>query len=99
MVTTALVDGSLVQLSGRLDGTGAAEARAALHAALDVGAGDLVVDMSEVEVVDATGLGVVMGAHRRGTTCGRRIVLRGVSDRFARILRVTRLDRVLVVEH
>lgn len=99
MVATAVVDGSLIRLSGRLDGSGAAEARAALHDALAVGSGDLVVDLSEVDVIDATGLGVVVGAHRRGTSCGRRIVLRGVSDRFARILRVTRLDRVLVLEH
>ena len=50
--------------------------RAALHRAIDAGTGDLVVDLTQVELVDATGLGVLLGAHRRAKQQGRRLVLR-----------------------
>jgi anti-anti-sigma factor len=48
-----------------LDVRSVAEVRDALHAAIDAGDGDLVVDVSGVELVDAAGLGVLVGADRR----------------------------------
>ncbi len=87
-----------VVLSGRLDVSSAAEVREALHEAIDLGAGDLVVDLAEVEVVDATVLGVLLGADRRAKLLGRRIVLRDPGPRLRRILRVTRLHRVLTLD-
>lgn len=51
-------------VGGRLDVRSAADARTVLHSAVDDGVGDLVLDLSELEFWDATGLGVIMGAHR-----------------------------------
>src|SRR5579883_541978 len=65
-------------LAGRLDVSTVADVRIALHEALDSGSGDLVVNLAQVEVGDATGLGVLVGAHRRAGRRGRRLVLRGV---------------------
>jgi anti-sigma B factor antagonist len=90
--------GSEIALSGRLDVSAVSEVRAAVHRALDLGTGDLVVDLSGVEVLDAAGLGVLMGADRRAKLIGRRIVLRDAAPRVMRILRVTRLHRVLTLE-
>jgi anti-anti-sigma factor len=87
-----------VVLVGRLDVRGAAVARDALHAALGHGSGRLVVDLSGVELMDATGLGVLVGAHRRARLAGRELVLRDASIRVARMLALTRLDRVIGVE-
>ncbi|WP_143661364.1 STAS domain-containing protein, partial [Streptomyces pseudogriseolus] len=50
---------------GRLDVRSAADARTVLHSAVDDGVGDLVLNLSELDSWDATGLGVIMGAHRR----------------------------------
>ena len=85
-------------LSGRLDASSASEMRDALHAAIDAGAGDLIVDASGVDLVDATGLGVLLGAHRRAARAGRRVVLRDASPRLVRILRLARLQRVFALE-
>ena len=89
--------GSELALAGRLDVTSVAEVRAALHHAVDhPGApAELHVDVAALELVDATGLGVLVGAHRRAQRAGRRLVLVDVPDRLARVLFVTRLDRVL----
>ena len=87
-----------VSLSGRLDARAAGPVRDALHGALASGSGRLVVDLSGIELLDATGLGVLVGAHRRARLDGRELVLRGVPPRIARLLKVTRLDRVITVE-
>ena len=58
-------------VGGRLDVRSAADARTVLHSAVDDGVGDLVLDLSELDSWDATGLWVIMGAHRRGGRCGR----------------------------
>ncbi|BBC32928.1 hypothetical protein SGFS_042220 [Streptomyces graminofaciens] len=85
-------------VGGRLDVRSAADARTVLHSAVDDGAGDLVLDLSELDSWDATGLGVIMGAHRRAGRCGRRLVLRGVPPQMQRLLVATRLHRILAIE-
>jgi anti-anti-sigma factor len=85
-------------LSGRLDASSASEMREALHTAIDAGAGDLIVDVSGVDLVDATGLGVLLGAHRRAGRAGRRLVLHDASARLVRGLRLARLHRVFALE-
>ena len=72
-------------VGGRLDVRSAADARTVLHSAVDDGAGDLVLDLTELDSWDATGLGVIMGAHRRAGRCGRRLVLRDVPPADAAI--------------
>jgi anti-anti-sigma factor len=85
-------------VGGRLDVRSAADARTVLHAAGDGGAGDLVLDLSELQSWDATGLGVIMGVHRRAGRCGRRLVLRDVPLQMQRLLVATRLHRILAIE-
>ena len=92
---TAVARGRLLALTGRLDVTAAADARQALAVALDEGEGELVLDLAALEAVDVTGLGVLVGAHRRAGRSGRTLVLRDVPASVGRLLQVTRLNRVL----
>jgi anti-sigma B factor antagonist len=87
--------GQEVSVSGRLDENSVAEVRLALHDILDRGVGDLLIHLAEVEVHDATGLGVIVGVHHRARRVGRRLVLVDVSPRLDRLLRASRLNRVL----
>ena len=87
--------GQVLVLRGRLDVTVTADVRLALAAAVSAGTGQLVLDVAELEGVDATGLGVLVGAHRRAGREGRVVVLRDVPPVVARVLFLTRLDRVL----
>lgn len=93
-----VTSGHEIALNGRLDVHSVSDVRSLLHAAIDAGAGDLVVDVSGVELVDVTGLGVLVGADRRAKLAGRRVVLRDAGPRLQRILRATRLHKVLTVE-
>jgi anti-anti-sigma factor len=87
--------GRVLALAGRLDVAAAADARLALARAVDDGDGDLVLDLADLDVLDVTGLGVLLGAHRRAGRSGRTLVLRDVGPRVGRLLHLTRLDRVL----
>ena len=90
--------GQLVQLAGRLDVRAAADVRLALADAVESGTGDLVIDLAALEAVDATGLGVLVGAHRYAGRVGRTLVLRDVTPPVSRLLFLTRLDRVLKLD-
>lgn len=91
-------DHAALAIEGRLDVRTAADARVRLHQAVDVGRGDLVLDLARLESWDATGLGVIMGTHRRAGRIGRRLVLRSVPAQLQRLLVATRLHRILAVE-
>lgn len=91
-------EAQVVRVGARLDAGTSAGVRPRLHDAVDSGTGDLIVDLSGLEMIDATGLGVLVGTHRRALGAQRRLVLRGVPPRIMRVLAVTRLNRVLHVE-
>jgi anti-anti-sigma factor len=86
-----------LHLEGALDVHAAADVRLAVHDALDRGDGDLLLDLARVPVIDTTGLGVIVGAHRRAGRAERRIVLVGVTPEVYRVLMLTRLHRILAV--
>jgi anti-anti-sigma factor len=92
---TTVTFGQRVALAGRVDAVAAAGIRSVLHAAVLDGTGELTVDMSAVEALDAVGLGVLMGTHRLAAANGRSLVLTGCQPRISRLLRAIRLHRVL----
>jgi anti-anti-sigma factor len=86
-------------LTGSLDARSVAVVRTALARTLDeVPFGDVVLDVSGVDSVDATGLAVLAAAHRRAHQEGRQLVLRGCHGSLRRVLAKTKLTRVLRLE-
>jgi len=86
-----------LRLAGFVDVRGVADVRSALQALLDSTDTDVHVDVSQVVAIDATGLALIVSAHRRALNQGRQLVLEGVGPSLARLLAVTRLHRVLTV--
>jgi len=90
--------GTEVVLSGRLDARSAPVARALLHDIVAAGVGDRQRQVGRRGIWDASGLGVRVGANPRARQAGRRLVLTDVPPRQLRLLRATRLHRLLTVE-
>ncbi len=88
----------LVEVGSHLDVRSVGEIRTLLTAVLDSASGDVIVDMSALEVIDSAGLGMLAAAHVRGERSGHRLVLRNCPKELRRVLAVTRLNRVLHVE-
>ena len=97
-MTIVLATPTVIQIGPHLDVRSVAAVRTTLAAVQDAAPGDVVVDMSTVEVIDAAGLGMLAAAHVRAQRGGRRLVLRACSKELRRVLAVTRLNRVLYVE-
>lgn len=89
---------SVVMLEPHLDVRTVAAVRDRLHEVLAHAPGDVALDMTGVESIDATGLGMLTALHLRCERAGVRLVLRGCSRDIRRVLAVTRLNRILHVE-
>jgi anti-sigma B factor antagonist len=94
MVVSSAIS-SVVKLEPHLDVRNVGPARHALDDALEGATGDVVVDMSDVESIDAAGLGMITAMHLRCERSGLRLVLTNCSPEIRRVLAVTRLTRVL----
>lgn len=101
MVTLLHVDvdtsgsAAVVRPAGEVDFSTAAHLRKALGDTLSEGHHDVVVDLSEVEFMDSTGLGVLVGAMRQANAAGGTLSVRDAQARVWKTFRLTGLDRVL----
>lgn len=87
----------VVRCSGELDVAGAPDLRSALYPLLDAGR-DAVVDLGALEFIDSSGIGVLVGAHKRARERGHDIRLRGASGPVDKVLRITGLHEVIPSE-
>jgi anti-sigma B factor antagonist len=90
-------DGSFVALSGRLDVHAAADIRLELADAVDRGHGELVIDLNDLEAVDATGLGVLVGGLKKVRAHDGSLQLICNQDRLLKIFRITGLAKVFTI--
>ena len=98
-LTTAKDGHTLVfVLSGSFDIATAPSVRAALTDASD-GKQDVVLDLTRLEFLDSTGLGALIGAHRRATENGGSVRIVVGDGPILRLLNITGLIRVLAVYH
>jgi anti-sigma B factor antagonist len=90
--------GTLVfKLRGSLDLATAPTVRAALGEATEKGSQHLIVDLTQLEFLDSTGLGVLIGAHRRAVERGESFRLVVGEGAIARLLNITGLIAVFAV--
>lgn len=90
-------DRATVALRGELDLSGVDRARQAIEQAESGNAQLLVLDMSELEFIDSTGLEVMLRAARRAHDDGRRLIVARPSRYVRRLLEMTAIDRSLDV--
>jgi anti-sigma B factor antagonist len=89
----------LFKLRGSLDLATAPTVRAALSEAAEKGSQHLIVDLTQLEFLDSTGLGVLIGAHRRAAEHGGSLRLIVSDGPISRLLNITGLIAVFSVYH
>jgi anti-sigma B factor antagonist len=94
-VVAEVADGiGVVTASGEIDVATAEPLRQALISVEQEGATQVVVDLTEVEFLDSTGLGVLVGSLRRLRDVGGDMYVAMTHPHLLKVMRVTNLDRV-----
>ena len=93
-----LEDGAIVvAVAGELDLCSSHTLRETLLAAADSGVASIVVDLSELSLIDSTGLGVLALLARRLTLTSVDLAIVCPEGRISRLLAMTEFDQVLPV--
>jgi anti-sigma B factor antagonist len=88
---------ALFALSGSLDIATSPTLRAALMDAADRNEHEIVVDLTHLEFLDSTGLGALIGAHKRAAEHSGSVRLVAQEGQILRLLRITGLLDVFAV--
>ena len=88
---------TVLAISGEVDVVAAPELRDRLTELIGDGTPQVIVDLDDVDFIDSTGLGVLVGAVRRARAASGDVRLATSSARLTRLLDATGLDDVFVV--
>ena len=90
-------DVAVLRVAGEIDLCSSFSFREQLSRAAEGGAAQVVLDLSEVGLIDSTGLSVIAGIARRLFLEARELVLICPESRLRRVLATTGLDRLVPV--
>jgi anti-sigma B factor antagonist len=88
---------TVVSVGGEIDVYTAPRLREEITELVAAGTYDLVIDMSEVEFLDSTGLGVLVGGLKKVRAHDGSLQLVCSQDRLLKIFRITGLAKVFVI--
>jgi anti-sigma B factor antagonist len=95
--TRTVDDRTVVEVGGEIDVYTAPKLREALIELVQGGTYNIVVDMEQVEFLDSTGLGVLVGGLKRVRSHDGSMTLVCTQERLLKIFRITGLTRVFEI--
>jgi anti-sigma B factor antagonist len=95
--TRTVDDRTIVEVGGEIDVYTAPKLREALIELVQSGTYHIVVDMEEVDFLDSTGLGVLVGGLKRVRSHDGSMTLVCTQERLLKIFRITGLTRVFEI--
>ena len=84
----------VIEVGGEIDVYTAPRLREAIVAAIEADHTRLIIDVEKVEFLDSTGLGVLVGAHKRLRAAGGTFGLVCAKEPLLKIFRITALNQV-----
>lgn len=85
----------IIQLSGELLFTNASEIKEKIKAQIQSSDERLVLDLSELEFIDSSGVGVIISLLRRME--GERVIIASPQPKVARVFEITRLEKIVPI--
>ncbi len=93
----SVADRTVLEVGGEIDVYTAPALRTKIISLVDDGTKVLIVDLTHVEFLDSTGLGVLVGALKRLRGVGGELAIVCDQERLLKIFRITGLDRVFTL--
>jgi anti-sigma B factor antagonist len=90
-------DRTVVEVGGEIDVYTAPKLRECISGLVDAGERQIIVDLEQVEFMDSTGLGVLVGALKRVRTVDGNLDLVCTQERLLKIFRITGLSKVFPI--
>ena len=97
LITTEADGHTVLAVSGDIDLSTVPNLRARLIEIVSSGTTSFVIDLSSVQFIDSTGLGVLVGAQRRLRAVDGQLTLIVPDGQMRSLFHVTGLDRVLTI--
>jgi anti-sigma B factor antagonist len=88
-------EGCVLQISGDLDALSVPEIRAALDQLVADGHTKVVIEVSELKLIDSSGVGAIVSLFKRVRAKGGSVIVRGLREQPLAIFRLLKLDRVM----
>jgi anti-sigma B factor antagonist len=87
----------VVRLKGPIDVSSSMSLRELLGAQIDSASARVLLDLSDVALIDSSGIGILVTAHRRAEGQGAKFALAGASGTVARVFEMTRTNKLLAI--
>lgn len=87
----------IVHLEGPIDVSRAMALRDLLGAQIDSPAARILLDLEGVTLIDSSGIGILVTAHRRADSQGARFVLAGARETVGKVFELTRTNKLLQI--
>jgi anti-sigma B factor antagonist len=94
LATRTIAEHTVLEVGGEVDVYTAPRLRERLVELIDGGAPHVIVDLNRVDFLDSTGLGVLVGAHKKLRNTGRTFALACDKEPLLKIFRITALVQV-----
>jgi len=88
----------IVQLKGDIDIYSAPRFKEVINAAFEEKTVDLSLDCSELNYMDSTGLGVLIGALKRMKEHEKNIYIKNLKPNVRKLFNITGLDKIFILE-
>ena len=90
----------LVRITGEIDHHSALRIRTQIDSQInELRPRRTVLILSEIDFMDSSGLGLIMGRYTRMQALGGELLISGASDRVLKILKLAGLDKIVKIEN
>jgi len=88
----------LLRLSGRMYVEEAVQLRDSLSGYIEKGHRTFIIDLSDVDYIDSSGLGMLVAIHKKALQKGGSVIIKGINGLVKELFELTRLTQVFEIQ-
>ncbi len=89
---------TIICISGEIDLFAAPDFKTRLYEAVGDGEVDVILNCSQLEYIDSTGLGILLGALKKVRQNNHHVYIKNLKENVRKLFKITGLDKAFIVE-